>query len=994
MAGRQDRCGGETGSGVLRLHLLGAVEVWLGESRLNIAAPQQLVVLAVLAAERGRTLSTAQLTGRLWADRQPATAVGVLRNLVLALRRQFDAHGRTGAGAEWLASTRGGYQLTVPVETDVAEAESLIAGAEADRDSGAAEQAEAKLAAALRLWRGDPLVGLPGPWAESERTRLRRLRSTLRESAMAVAMDLGRHSAAVAELEALIAAEPHCERWHELLMLALDAGGRRVEALEVYRNARRLLADELGLEPGPRLVQLHQRILAARPPAPNSIDLSPRGEPGPDRPAPVVRQLPPDIADFVGRDDLIRQLAAELGADSDRRPVVAITGMGGVGKTTLAVHLAHRVRERFPDGLLYLDLGGMDERPRPLNVLLAVALRSVGVDPGDVPPDLPERTALWRSTVAHRRMLLVLDNARDVNQLTPLLPGVGASAVLVTSRSSLAELFDARLVPLDVLTPEEARTLLERMVSAQRVSAEPDAAQEILRACGRLPVSLRIVGARLASRPTWRLAAVAERLADERGRLAEFTVGQTTVESVFRHSYRQLDPELARAFVLLTFSDAPDLSVAAIASLLDREPAEAERLCETLVDLSMVQSPEPGRYRYHDLLRLFGREVADREHREEWPRALRRLADFYLATAKNVAELRDPGVGTDYYAVTDAAGQRFADERQCTVWATSERFGLVALYRQAATLPDPRTRTLAVDLALLLAVAGDAGEHLPQVAQALEVLGRAAAADGDRRTMARAQLAAAIARLVGMGDLRAGRELRCAGAVLREVGDRPGMIIAEQMLGTAATYQGRLDDAVEHFRRAIELVRQAGPQWGEGMSWATIARAYCDAGRWAEAVDAAERALLIARLVGSLRIESMALHELGFAVLQRGDPTTARELCVAALDVARRGGRRHQEGWALTRLAEVILYGGDAEAAVPIAAEAVRALTEVSATVRRLRAMRVHGRALTAAGRAAEAEPILRKVEQLSRRIGVALPDAEPAAESGTARGGRAVTSV
>ncbi|MGY2060777.1 hypothetical protein ACW9HQ_38425, partial [Nocardia gipuzkoensis] len=305
--------------------------------------------------------------------------------------------------------------------------------------------------------------------------------------------------------------------------------------------------------------------------------------------------------------------------------------------------------------------------------------------------------------------------------------------------------------------------------------------------------------------------------------------------------------------------------------LLDRDQVEAERLCETLVDLGMLQTPELGRYRYHDLLRLFARRVADPEQQREWPQALCRLMDFYLATAKNMVNLRDPGVGTGFYATTAAAGLRFTDERRCTAWAMTERYALVALYRQSIDQSNARTRTLAVDLALSLALGGDAGEHLPQVAQMLEALGRAAEIDGDPRTAARARLAAATARLIGTGDMNAAHTLRDVGAALRETGDRHGTLMAEQMLGTAMSFQENTDVAVEHFRRAIELARGMDNQWSEANSWATIAYAYCLAERWSEAADAAEHALFLARLVGSMRLESMALHELGFATAHRGD---------------------------------------------------------------------------------------------------------------------------
>ncbi|WP_157777977.1 AfsR/SARP family transcriptional regulator [Nocardia terpenica] len=972
----------------LQVRLLGAVEAWLAEERLDIVAPQSLIVLAMLAADPGRTVSTTRLAEGVWGDRQPASAIGALRNQILMLRRRFDAHGGPGAGARWLCSARGGYRLDVSVDSDAARVEELVEDAESACRDGKFAAAEVKLSAAQALWRGDPLVGLTGPWAEQERTRLRRLRTTLRGAALSVALEVGDHAAAIAELEALIVAEPHTERWRELLMIALSRSGRRIEALEVYRDTRRLLADDLGLEPGPDLVRLHQQLLSAELPGEQAersdgagtgwvaADLGPR--------LATPAQLPPDPPDFVGRAGLLDELSAALSAVPLRQPVV-VTGMGGIGKTTLAVHLAHRVRHLFPDGQFYLDLGGTAERPRTAEELLAMMLCAIGVERADVPPDPQERTALWRTVIAGRRVLLVLDDARDADQVVRLLPGTAEAAVLITGRSTMAELFGARMVRLDVLSPDESRELLRTIVSERRVAAEPEAARDILAACGHLPVAVRVVGARLAGRPGWALAPVAARLADERRRLTELAVGGTTVESVFRYSYRQLDAELARAFVIVAVPDAPDLSLGAIAALLERDRAEAERLCETLVDLGMLQSPQLGRYRYHDLLRLFARTLFAEVDLEPAP-VLERLAEFCLATMKNIVDLRDSGVGRQHFAETAVPGERFTDERECAAWVAGERFGLVALYRQAATGANARTVTLAIDLALLLAVSGDGGEHLPQVAQAMDDLSAVAARGGDRRAMARAQVAAATARLVGAGDMRVTVPLGNAAAVLRELGDRAAAITAEQMMGTAAAYQGLVDVAVEHYRRAMGLVQPESGRWAQGMGWATIARAYCDAGRADDAEAAAERALAIAREVGSLRLESMALQELGFAHSLRQENPAALELCVEALRVARRAGRRHQEGWALSRLAEVLLRCGDAQAAVPVAAEAVQALTEVSAIVRRVRAMQVYGWALTAAGRRGEGEPVLQRARTAGRRIGLPILDLTPPEFRPTAR--------
>ncbi|MEV4241212.1 BTAD domain-containing putative transcriptional regulator [Nocardia sp. NPDC049737] len=764
------------------MSLLGPVEAWLGDRRLDSVTPQMLTVLVILAAEPGRTLSIADLAARVWTDRPPASAVGGLRNHVHALRRQFENFGRAGAGAEWLGSTRGGYRLALPVRTDVAVVEELLHAAEFDRRFGATTEANEKLVAAKRLWRGDPLFGLPGPWVEKEQARLQQLRSTLEEATIGVAVDLGRYSAAIAQLRGLVRTEPYVEHWYELLMVALYRAGRRVEALEVYRTAHRALAEELGLEPGPRLVELHQKILVAESPPAAAEPAKTTGMPatgvaGAGKPAevsvPAVGQLPRGIAGFVGREELVEELAGALGGEEGHRPVITITGMGGIGKTTLAVRLAYQLRDRFPDGVVYLDLDGMNEQVPATEMLLAVAFRSLGVDPGELPRDSAERAGRWRSMAAGKRMLLILDDARDLAQLTPLLPDPGAAAVIVTSRSSLAELFDARLVPLPLLSTGEARQLLEAMLPKQRLSEEPDAVQAILRECGHLPLSLRIVGARLASRPSWRLAGLAERLADERSRLAEFIVGNTSIESVFWTSYRRLAPESARAFVLIAFSEAPDLPVAAIAALLDRDPAETERCCETLVDLGMLQTPEQGRYRYHSLLRLFARQIADPAQRQEWPHALHRLVDFHLATAKNIVALRDLGMDLNFFAATTATGQAFTHKRQGTAWAITERFGLMALFRQVAASSDTRTRTLAVDLALALTVGGDAEEHLPCMVQSLDALARLAEIDGDRRTMGRAQLIAARSRLIGGGDLNAEHAFNHATETLREVGDCP-----------------------------------------------------------------------------------------------------------------------------------------------------------------------------------------------------------------------------
>ncbi|MGX1779403.1 BTAD domain-containing putative transcriptional regulator [Nocardia brasiliensis] len=596
------------------------MEARLNGHRLDNTAPQALAVLAILATEPERTLSTTQLAAQLWSVTPPSSAVNILRNHILALRRAFDVYGGAGAGSVWLESTQRRYQLCLPVELDADEVERLIAAADADRRSGEVYRADIKLARARSLWRGDPLADLSGPWAERKRMRLAEMRSSLRAATISVALELGRYAAAIEESRRLVAAEPHCERWQELLKVALHFDGRRAGTQQKYLDPGRRRTRNIDLASGTNRVRSLPRIPAPKPPATDAPIETPLSSTYFD-PSSVRAGLPPDVADFTGRKNLVCELTAVLDRVAQPRPVLAITGMAGVGKTTLAVHLAHRVRNRYSDGTVYLDLGRLDEDPPSAATLLAVALRSVGIRPGALPSDAEERMSLWHNILADKRMLLILDNARDVHQLAPLLPGPGATAALVTSRSSLTELFDARLVPLDVLTADEARALLQRLVTTRRLSDELGAAHEILRACGNLPVALSLVGARLATRPAWPLATVAERLAGEHRRLAELALGSVSVESLFRQSYRLLPPELARAFVLLASCDASELSIPVAAALLDRNRVETEQLCEALVDRGMLQTPHMGRYQYHELMRLFARGVVDPAHRHETPQS-------------------------------------------------------------------------------------------------------------------------------------------------------------------------------------------------------------------------------------------------------------------------------------------------------------------------------------------------------------------------------------
>ncbi|MEV8479405.1 BTAD domain-containing putative transcriptional regulator [Streptomyces sp. NPDC051173] len=613
--------GGEEPADPLRFTVLGPVRAWRGITELPLGARQQRCVLAVLLLRAGTTVPAEELVDALWGERPPLAALGTVRTYVYRLRRVL-GYGTIGPDA-------GGYRIdTAPGSVDAAECERLAAEAARHRSAGRAEAALAALRQALSLWHGEALPGLPGPYAERQRVRWAERRLELLEARLETELELGRHDRITGELTELADAHPMRERVSHLRMLALYRAGRQAEALDAYAAARRTLISELGVEPGPELRELHGRILAADPDlalstgplrpltnasedpvAASSATPSPEPEPftPPPTPLPAPRQLPAKSADFSGRQAEKAALRQALLAPGT--PVAVICGLGGVGKTELAVHLAHSLAPHFPDGQLYADLHGEDGRPAPPEEILGSFLGAFGIPRDALPAGLTERSVLLRSVLAGRRVLLVLDNARDARQVRPLLPGGPGCAVLVTSRARLTSLTTAYTAELGALSPDEALQLFTGIVGEDRVHADESAARELLAACGHLPLAVRITAARLAHRPFWTLTGILPRFADGRGRLAFLRTGDLAVESTFRFGYDQLTPAQARAFRLLAVPDAPELPLDAVASLLDLPRDAAEDLAESLADASMLETPAPGRYRYHGLLRDFARSL-------------------------------------------------------------------------------------------------------------------------------------------------------------------------------------------------------------------------------------------------------------------------------------------------------------------------------------------------------------------------------------------------
>ncbi|GAA0601259.1 AfsR/SARP family transcriptional regulator [Streptomyces crystallinus] len=877
----------------LRFGVLGPVRVWRGPEALPSGSPQQRALLAVLLLRDGRTATSAELIDAIWGDEPPSQALAAVRTYASRLRKAL------GPGV--LISESGGYAIRLPAGVlDLARAQELAAQAEKARAGGEQTRARELLKTALALWTGEPLAQIPGPHADTERTRLVEWRLQLTEARLDMELEAGCHAEAVSELTALTAAYPLRERLRELLMLALYRSGRQAEALAVYADTRRLLADELGVDPCAELSRLQQRILQA------DEDLARPAE-APAAPAPVkAAQLPASVPDFTGRVSFVQELSARLAtADTTVMAVSALAGIGGVGKTTLAVHVAHAARPHFPDGQLYVDLQGTGPRACEPEAVLGAFLRALGTPDASIPDSLEERAALFRSTLDGRRVLVLLDNARDAAQVRPLLPGTAGCAALVTSRIRMLDLAGAYLVDLDVMSPEEALQLFTRIVGEERVSAERQSALDVVAACGFLPLAIRIAASRLASRRTWTVSVLAAKLADERRRLDELQAGDLAVKATFELGYGQLEPAQARAFRLLGLPDGSDISLAAAAAVLDLPLQETEDLLESLVDTSLVESAAPGRYRYHDLVRLYARACAERDEDppSERAEAMSRLLDFYLATAARVYAIERPGDRlVEHLAPTQYPGLVFADGHAAVDWLYAEANCLLACLHQCAG--DPAMLRRAVDLLWAAKDLAESGANSRQYETTAAAVRDAAHEGGDASAEARARLALSTVLLVSGRFEQADEEARVSSLLAKEAGDPMPAGAAPTDRGIIAFYQNRHADGERFLQEAIDNYRADGNLPGEASALCNLARIHVNMGRTASAVELAQRGLDIFSEMGlSLRCAN-ARFALGIALTRAGRLDEALSQLGQALQVFQDNRQRLWEGTTHFRIAE------------------------------------------------------------------------------------------
>ncbi|PWK69386.1 DNA-binding SARP family transcriptional activator [Streptomyces sp. CG 926] len=892
--------------------VLGPLLVQTDDGPLRINGRRQVTVLAMLVLYADRIVSVDTLVDAVWPESPPATARNQIAICVATLRKTFKQAGVT----DLLITSPPGYLLAKGEHRiDVQE---FLERAEQGRDAarhGRTEQACAQLEEALSIWRGSALDEPSGSRLEAETTRLEQMRLALMEERAGLMLQLGRHRALTGELAELVARHPLREQCREHLMLALYRSGQRAEALEVFLDGRRLLTEQLGIEPGPGLRQLHELILRdspelTRPPA--------TAAPAPAALSTIPAQLPADVMAFTGRQREMTSLDRLLKEPyNPHTPALAtIVGVGGVGKTALAVHWASQVADQFPDGQLFADLRGYDEEHAPVSpaAVLDRFLRALGIGAPQIPADPDERASLFRSLLSTRKTLIVLDNVRSFDQLRPLLPGGGRSVVLATSRESLGDLtgdYTALTLRLRMLEPTEATALLIKLAGADRFGSDPVAVEQLGALCDRLPLALRIAGARLAAKPGLSVRSLVARLRDHRSRLDVLSPGEGGVRAGFRLTYRDLPPEAARMYRRLGLLRTADFAAWAGAAVLDTDVWHAEELIDHLVDAQLLEvaDAEPGRaarYRFQDLLRLFARERAESDEPEgETDGALERAFASWLWLAEEAHRRID---GREFPVGRPAEpAPRFlpelADELLATPmdWFESERTAVTDLVAHAAETGRARYAWTLTESAVPHFETKNYLEDWQRCAeQALAAARRTGDEPGE----------ATMLRLLGSLAIYQRRYEQAEGwnmaalRLLRNAGDMGGAALAQRNLAMCARFQGDWERALEYCEAALSGFHATGDIGNEAHLLGFQAQIELDRGNVGGALPLAERAVALSRRTGSVRAEAQSVYRLAEVRLRAGDLDEAAEAFGAVLRLTRGEGDRVGEAHALRGLGQ------------------------------------------------------------------------------------------
>ncbi|WP_203863096.1 AfsR/SARP family transcriptional regulator, partial [Plantactinospora mayteni] len=862
----------------MEFRILGPLEVWDGDRLVPIDAAKQRALLALLLLNVGRVVAVDQLVDELWGERPPAQPRATVQAYVHRLRQAL----RRGdwSGAAVLDTRPAGYQMRVPPDgLDRHRWQRLVTEGQAALADGHPDLAVLRLRAALALWRGPALADVVTAAVRAEARGLDEHRLEVLEQCLAAELGLGRHAAVLPELETLVTAHPYREGLAGKLMVALSRVGRRADALAAFARARGRLAGELGLEPGAKLQELHQTILRGEPDCAERQTVTTRAA------IEIPAQLPSNVYGFTGRTTELDRLDRILAGSGLRSPstVIAVTGTAGVGKTTLAVQWAHRVADHFPDGQLYVNLRGFapDGAATSPAAVVRGFLDAFGVASERVPGGMDAQAALYRSLVAGRRVLVVLDNARDGDQVRPLLPGSAGCLVVVTSRNDLSGLVAAvaaHPLHLNTMTASEARQLLATRLRDDRVAAEPEMVRDIVTLCARLPLALAVVAARAAARPGFPLRVFADELRSTHQSLDALNSGDLTtdVRSAFSWSYRSLGPAAARLFRLLGLHPGPDISTAAAASLIGAPVGQALPSLRDLARANLVVEHVPGRYALHDLLRAYALELLpDLDSGDERQSAVHRMLDHYLHTGHTAALRLDQNRHPISLATLQpgATPEQLADHNAAVAWLTAEYPVLQTLVRHAPAAGRPT--------------------HCWQLAWTVEQFIERRGYRHDQVALFEAALDAA-----------------------RLIADRTGQAHSHRGLGRAYAKLGRYEAAADHLQHALKLFRELGERACEAHIHVSLGSMYDRQGRHEEALGHSRQSLTLFESLGDVAARSIVLSNIGWLHTRLGDHLQSRDYCEQALSLIQQTGDRLAEAHIWHSLGHAHHHLGDLRRAV------------------------------------------------------------------------------
>ncbi|WP_129307533.1 BTAD domain-containing putative transcriptional regulator [Streptomyces sp. L2] len=964
----------------MRFNILGSLEGWHGDRRLRLGSPTQERVLVTLLLEPGRMVPVSRLVAAAWDDEPPQTAGHQIRKAVAALRT------RVPDGADVILTDGTGYRAVLQEhQLDLHEFTRRAALAREAVAGSDAVEAVGHLRACLDLWRGPVMAGAGGGVISAASAALEERHMAVAEQYFELQLELGQSAELVGPLRELVTAHPLRETLRGRLMLALYRAGRQAEALEEFGRVRTLLVEELGIDPGAELTRLYEAILRDSPEVAPRVPQSvaeraallvpaPYPEPSPTEPPPST--LPYDLPDFTGRDDELSRILA-VGGDpaSGSTRIIGVDGMGGSGKSALAVHAAHLLAADYPGGQLFVDLRGFSpgEKAQEPGAVLHSLLRTVGVPDDRIPDDLERRTTLWRTVSAQRKLLLLLDNAADAAQIRPLLPTSEDCLALVTSRVRMLDLDGAEWLSLGLLSADDSTTLLTRMLGTDRTTAEPGAVDDLARLCGGLPLALRITTARLRNRPRWTVRYLVDRLADETRRLRELSAGERSVEATLRLSYQAMEEDHRAAFRLLGLHPGTTIDVHSAAALLGTGVHDAEDVLENLLDAHLLEQHEAGLYGFHDLVRTYAMSVRETEDDEEG--AVERLVAYYALAAHQACDVIFPGrtrYGDPSVDGVSPELPRLATDDQALSWLDREYEALLAVV--ALSGAQGRHRSAALLSRNLLFYLDLRGHYEPYRVVSRIAVG-ACRQLGDMLWLSISLGNLAVGHW-SLGEFQDGLSTAQEALELASAHDRRTEAFCVDVLGLLHGALGNFDEARLRLNQAIDLHRELGETRNEAVALVNLSTVQTWSGLYAEGVRHAARATELNRRLGERNNEISSLTWLAQAHLGTGEDERARACLAQALALCDESRRPANVALVLAHWAGVCQRLGEVDSAAEYAERALDLVSAEGTALRQATVANVVGLVHLRSGAPERAMELHRRAHRLASRVGYRIETA------------------